>query len=182
VDIQPTKLMFALGGDEKKFRFMNTDVKFSYAILRKDGHRRCGYRVPVAAKRARLAHLKKHLGKHIHVTVSVMSADIGDAKNYLYLVCDGTGSMPTYVALPAHHRNPKHEALLSAPYSSVVAIDSVLVRFNKNQNAYNLLMTPESSARLIVGTAGPPALDKIAALRERYGRGSAMKNKGKAGV
>ncbi|MDE2443383.1 MAG: class I SAM-dependent methyltransferase [Methanocorpusculum sp.] len=177
-DIQPTKLMFALGGEEEKFRFVNTDVKFSYAILRRDGHRRCGYRVPAAAKRARLAQLKKHVGKRIHVTVSVMSADIGDAKNYLYLVCDGTGETPAYVALPAHHRNPEHEALLSAPYGSVVAIDSVLVRFNAKQNAYNLLMAPESFTRLIVGVPGPSAPDKIAALKEKYGRGSAMKQQG----
>ncbi|MDR0438875.1 MAG: class I SAM-dependent methyltransferase, partial [Methanocalculaceae archaeon] len=156
-DIKPTRLMFALGSEEKKFRFMNTDVKFSYAILRKDGHRRCGYRVPATAKRARLSQLKKHVGKRIHITVSMISSDIGDAKNYLYLVCDGTGSMPTYIALPAHHRNHKHEALLSAPYGSVVAIDSVLVRFNKNQNAYNLLMAPESITRLIVGIAGQSA-------------------------
>ncbi|MDV0443297.1 methyltransferase domain-containing protein [Methanorbis rubei] len=169
-DIKATKLMLALGEGEEKYRFVNTDVKFSYAILRKDGHRRCGYRVPAAAKRARLSQLKKHLGKRIHVTVSVMSADIGDAKNYLYLVCDGTGDVPTYVALPAHHRNPEHEALLSAPYGSVVAIDSVLVRFNKDQKAYNLLMGPESFTRMIVGVAGPKVPDKLAALKEKYGK------------
>jgi hypothetical protein len=173
--------MYALGSEEGKFRFMNTDVKFSYAILRKDGHRRCGYHVPATAKRARLSQLKKHVGKRIHVTVSMISSDIGDTKNYLYLVCDGTGNTPTYIALPAHHRNYKHEALLSAPYGSIVAIDSVLVRFNKNQNAYNLLMAPESSTRLIVGIAGQSAPYKVAALKERYRRDGTIKNKGKLG-
>lgn len=175
-DITPTRLMFALGGETEKFRFINTDVKFSYAILRTDGHRRCGYRVPPTAKRARLSQLKKHMGKRIHVTVSVMSADIGDAKNYLYLVCDGTGDTPSYLALPAHHRNPEHAALLSAPYGSVVAIDSVLVRYNKSQNAYNLLMGPESVTRMIIGKPGTPAPDKIAALKKKYGRGSPAKS------
>jgi hypothetical protein len=180
-DIQPTKLMYALGSEKEKFRFINTDVKFSYAILRKDGHRRCGYRVPATAKRARLSQLKKHVGKRIHITVSIISSDIGDTKNYLYLVCDGTGNMPTYIALPAHHRNCKHEALLSAPYGSIVAINSVLVRFNKDQNAYNLLMAPESSTRLIVGIAGQSAPDKIAALKKRYGRDGTIENKRKLG-
>lgn len=168
-DIRPTKLMFALGGETEKFRFVNTDVKFSYAILRRDGHRKCGYKIPAEAKRARLSHLKKHVGKRIHVTVSVMSNDIGDAKNYLYLVCDGTGDMPAYVALPAYHRNVTHESLLRAPYGSVVAIDSVLVRYNKNQNAYNLLLSPESGTRLIVGVPGEAAPDKLKALKEKYG-------------
>lgn len=178
-DIKPTSLMLALSEGEEKYRFVNTDVKFSYAVLRKDGHRRCGYRMPAAAKRARLSQLKKHLGRRIHLTVSVMSAEIGDGKNYLFLVCDGTGDTPAYVALPAHHRSPEHESLLRAPYGSVVAIDSVLVRFNKNQNAYNLLMGPESFTRMIVGVPGPTAPDKILALKKKYGRGSAMKQAGK---
>jgi len=179
-DIKPTELMFALGGAEEKFRFVNTDVKFSYTILRTDGHRKCGYKIPAEAKRARLSQLKKHLEKRIHITVSVMSADIGDAKNYLFLVCDGTGTTPTYVALPAFHRTPEHEALLTASYGSVVAIDSVLVRFNKQQNAYNLLMGRESYTRMIAGTpTGNKAPDKIALLKEKYGRKPSPNYRGK---
>ncbi len=179
-DIKPTELMFALGGAEEKFRFVNTDVKFSYAILRTDGHRKCGYRIPAEAKRARLSQLKKHLEKRIHITVSVMSADIGDAKNYLFLVCDGTGTTPTYLALPAFHRTPEHEALLTASYGSVVAVDSVLVRFNKQQNAYNLLMGRESFTRMIAGTpTGNAAPDKIALLKEKYGRKPSPNYRGK---
>lgn len=169
-DIVPTKLMFALGGDKEKFRFVNTDVKFSYSILRKDGHRKCGYRIPAAAKRARFSQIKRHVGKRIHVTVSVMSEDIGDAKNYMFLVCDGTGTVPVYAALPAFHRTPEHEALLTASYGSVVAIDSVLVRFNEKQNAYNLLLGKESFCRMIAGTSsGVKCIDKAKALREKYG-------------
>ncbi len=170
-DIKPTDLMFALGGEEEKFRFVNTDVKFSYAILRIDGHRKCGYRIPADAKRARLSQLKKHLERRIHITVSVMSTEIGDAKNYLFLVCDGTGTTPTYLALPAFHRIPEHEALLTASYGSVVAVDSVMVRFNKQQNAYNLLMGHESFTRMIAGVStGNKAPDKIALLKEKYGK------------
>ena len=181
-DIRPTNLMFALGGEEEKYRFVNTDVKFSYAILRTDGHRKCGYKIPGEAKRARLSQLKKHLQKRIHITVSVMSADIGDAKNYLFLVCDGTGTTPTYVALPAFHRAPEHEALLTASYGSVVAIDSVLVRFNKEQNAYNLLMGPESNTRMIAGVStGNIVPDKTALLKEKYGRQPSPNYLGKKG-
>jgi 2-polyprenyl-3-methyl-5-hydroxy-6-metoxy-1,4-benzoquinol methylase len=168
-DIRPTKLMSALGGTEEKYRFVNTDVKFSCAVLRKDGHRKCGYKIPAEAKRARLSQLRKHTGRRIHVTVSVMSEDIGDAKTYLYLVCDGSGDTQSYAALPAHHRKPVHEALLSARYGSVVAIDSVLVRYNENRNSYNLLLGPDSLTRLIAGVPGTPAPDKLKALKEKYG-------------
>ncbi len=171
-DIKPTKLMFALGGEKEKFRFVNTDVKFAYAVFRTDGHRKCGYRIPADAKRARLSQIKKHEGKRIHVTVSVMSNDIGDMKNYLFLACDGSGDTPCYLALPAFHRTPEHEALLTASYGSVVAVDSVLVRYNAKQKAYNLLMGQESFCRMIAGTStGVPAPDKAKALKEKYGTG-----------
>ena len=171
-DIKPTRLMYALGGEKEKYRFVNTDVKFSYAVFRTDGHRKCGYKIPADAKRARLSQIKRHEGKRIHVTVSVMSNDIGDAKNYLFLACDGSGSVPCYLALPAFHRTPEHEALLTASYGSVVAVDSVLVRYNQKQKAYNLLMGQESFCRMIAGTStGVPALDKAKALKEKYGTG-----------
>ena len=166
-DIQPTRLMKELGSDEEKYRYINTDVKFSYAVFRTDGHRRCGYKIPADAKRARLSQIKRHEGKRIHVTVSVMSSDIGDMKNYLYLVCDGSGTVPCYLALPAFHRTPEHEALLTAAYGSVVAVDSVLVRWNEKQNAYNLLMGKNSWCRLIAGTStNEPCPDKAKILRE----------------
>ncbi|HJJ46828.1 MAG TPA: class I SAM-dependent methyltransferase [Methanocorpusculum sp.] len=169
-DIKPTKLMYALGGEKEKYRFVNTDVKFSYAIFRIDGHRKCGYRIPPDAKRARLSQIKRHVGKRIHVTVSVMSNDIGDKKNYLYLVCDGTGTVPCYLALPAFHRTPEHEALLTASYGSVVAVDSVLVLYNEKQNAYNLLLGKNSYCRMIAGTAtGIPCPNKGKELKKRLG-------------
>ena len=169
-DIKPTKLMFTLGGEKEKYRFVNTDVKFSYTVFRIDGHRKCGYRIPSDAKRARLSQIKRHIGKRIHVTVSVMSNDIGDMKNYLFLVCDGTGTAPCYLALPAFHRTPEHEALLTASYGSIVAVDSVLVRFNEKQNAYNLLLGKDSYCRLIAGTTtGIPCPDKVKALKKRFG-------------
>ena len=171
-DIKPTRLMYALGGEKEKYRFVNTDVKFSYAVFRIDGHRKCGYRIPADAKRARLSQIKRHEGKRIHVTVSVMSNDIGDMKNYLFLACDGSGTVPCYLALPAFHRTPEHEALLTASYGSVVAVDSVLVRYNQKQKAYNLLMGQESFCRMIAGTStGIPVPDKAKALKEKYGTG-----------
>ncbi|HJJ35820.1 MAG TPA: class I SAM-dependent methyltransferase [Methanocorpusculum sp.] len=168
-NIRATPLMKALAADnEEAYRFINTDVKFAYAVFRTDGHRRCGYRIPADAKRARLSQIKRHEGKRIHVTVSVMSADIGDQKTYLYLVCDGSGSVPCYLALPAYHRTPEHEALLTATYGSVVAVDSVLVRWNEKQKAYNLLMGRNSWCRMIAGTAtGKPCPDKIKELMKK---------------
>ncbi|MDO5846745.1 MAG: class I SAM-dependent methyltransferase [Methanocorpusculum sp.] len=179
-DIKPTALMESLGSDTEKYRYINTDVKFSYVVLRTDGHRRCGYKIPADAKRARLSQIKQHEGKRIHVTVSVMSEDIGDAKTYLYLVCDGSGTTPCYLALPAFHRTRDHEALLTAPYAGVVAVDSVLVRWNEKQKAYNLLMGKNSICRLIAGTPVKKSCPDKAKAAVRAGKHPAKSGRPKA--
>ncbi|HJJ56018.1 MAG TPA: hypothetical protein O0X14_00745, partial [Methanocorpusculum sp.] len=158
-NINPTQLMKTLSDrsgncNEEGYKFVNTDVKFSYAIIRKDGKRRCEYRIPPYAKCARLSQLKRHIGRRITVTVSVMSSDIGDSDTYMYLVCDGTGNLPVYLALPAHHRNNIHDVLLSSTYGSVITVESVLVIYNSKHDSYNLLVGPNSVTRLIDGKLG----------------------------
>ncbi len=139
-DIKPPRLMQKLA-EEKPYRFMNTDIKYSYAVLRKDNLSREKYRVPEKAKFARLSKLRAHLEKHINIVAAVMSGDLGDTKDHVFKVCDGTSVKPTYAVLPFFHESPKNEALLKAKYGQVVEMYGVLARYNKEYNAYNLLVT-----------------------------------------
>jgi hypothetical protein len=43
--------------------------------------------------------------------------------------------------MPEYHASPENEALLKATYGQVVEIYGVLVRYNKDYDAYNLLVT-----------------------------------------
>ncbi len=138
-DIKPPRLMQKVA-EEEPYRFMNTDIKYSYAILRKDDLAREKYRVPPKARFARLSKLKAHLNKHINVVASVMSGDLGDKKDHVFKVCDGTSVKPVYAVLPFYHVGPGNELLLKAKYGQVMELYGVLVRLNKEYDAYNLLV------------------------------------------
>ena len=139
-DIKPTGLMKKIA-EEEPYRFMNTDIKYSYAVLRKDTLSREKYRVPTKARFARLSKLKIHQDKRINVVASVMSGDLGDPKNHVFKICDGTSVKPVYAVIPFYHQEPNNEALKKAKYGDVIEIYNVLVRYNKEYDSYNLLVT-----------------------------------------
>lgn len=145
-DIRPTRLMEAVAREER-FRFMNTDIKYSYAVLRRDRRSRVKYRVPEKAKFARLAKLKAHVKKHINVVGAVMSGDLGDAKEHVFKICDGTSVKPVYAVLPEYHVAPGNETIMKAKYGQVVEIYGVLVRYNKENDAYNLFVTRNTAVK-----------------------------------
>ena len=139
--IRPTQLMEALARGGESYRYVNTDIKYSYAVLRKDGMRREGYRVAPGAKFLRLSKLHSAVGKRVNVAAVKMSGELGDAKNHLFKICDGTAETPVYAVLPAFHMVPGNGALRSAPYGSVLEMRGVLVRYNRAHDAYNLLVS-----------------------------------------
>ncbi|HTX43937.1 MAG TPA: small ribosomal subunit Rsm22 family protein [Methanocella sp.] len=145
-DIKPPRLMQKLA-EEEPYRFLNTDIKYSYAILRKDDLSREKYRVPQKAKFARLSKLKARVNKQINVVAAVMSGDLGDKKDHVLKVCDGTSIKPVYAVLPYFHESPGNAALLKAKYGQVVEMYGVLVRYNKEYDAYNLLVTRNTEVK-----------------------------------
>ena len=145
-DIRPTRLMQKVA-EEEPFKFINTDIKYSYAVLRHDKLSREKYRVPEKAKFARLSRMKDHVGKHINVVASVMSGDLGDKNDHVYKICDGTSAKPVYAILSDYHISPKNEALKAAKYGQIVEIYGVLVRYNKDYDAYNLFVTRNTDVK-----------------------------------
>jgi hypothetical protein len=139
-DIKPTALMQKLAECEESYRYVNTDLKYSYAILRTDKVTRESYRVPHKAKFARMSKLAQHVEKRINIVASVMSGDLGDTKIHMFKICDGTCTKPVYAVLPAYHKSDDNNALLEAGYGDVLEFENVLVRFNKERDAYNLLL------------------------------------------
>lgn len=139
-DIQPTGLMKKTSETDEPFRYLNTDIKYTYAVLRKDTLTRNKYQVPPRAKFARLSKMQIHVGKRINVVASKMSRDLGDRKNMIFKLCDGTSQKQVYAVIPAHGVGPGNEALRNADYGDVIGIENVLVRYNEEKDAYNLLI------------------------------------------
>ncbi|MDD4136491.1 MAG: small ribosomal subunit Rsm22 family protein [Methanoregula sp.] len=146
--IQPTRLMEELARCKESYRYVNTDIKYSYAVLRKDGVRRDGYRVLPGSKFLRFSKLHLAVEKRVNVAAVKMSGDLGDGKNHLFKICDGTAKTPVYAVLPAFHMTPENEPIRSAPYGTVLEMRGVLVRYNKAHDAYNLLVSRSTEIHL----------------------------------
>ncbi len=146
-NIQAPGFMKKIARTEESYRYINTDMKFSYVILRKDGMAKHAYKAK--GKFLRLANLKKHIEKRVNIVVSVMSGNLGDEKTFVFRVCDGTASLPCYAVLPAYHISEGNKRLFEAGYGDIVEIYSTLVRENKALSSYNLLITRNTSVELV---------------------------------
>lgn len=143
--IQPTTLMEKLASSTPEpYRYINTDIKYASAILRKDNRTKERYRVPLPAKYASFSSLNRHIGRNINTVGSVMSRDLGDGGTHVFKMCDGTAGKPVYAILPSYHVNAANRALLSTPYGKVVILQQILVRYNPRYGSYNLLITKRS--------------------------------------
>ncbi|MCZ7392422.1 MAG: small ribosomal subunit Rsm22 family protein [Candidatus Methanoperedens sp.] len=137
-DIAVPGFMERIARTAESYRYINTDMKFSSVILRKDGMAKHAYRAK--GKFVRLANLEKHIEKRVNVVVSVMSGNLGDEKTYVFKVCDGTASDPCYAVLPAYHISEGNKKLFEAGYGDIVEIYGTLVRENRALSSYNLLI------------------------------------------
>lgn len=145
--IHATGLMEALASGEEGYRYCNTDIKYSFALLRKVPPNPVPG-LPLSPRNyARLSALHRHIKRRINVAGVVMSGNLGDHKTYVIKICDGTTKKPVYAILPSYHLSHENSALLSIPYGSIAEFTSVLARFNEKHHAYNLLVSRESRVK-----------------------------------
>jgi len=142
--IRPTRIMNTLAACNEPFRYVNTDIKYSYVMLRKDGKVRTSCTIPKDTKALRLSKVHLNVGKRITVVAAKMSEDLGDKETHIFRLCDGSAEKPVYAVLPAFHIMPSNRELGSAPYGTVLEIRNVLVRYNPAHDAYNLLVNRET--------------------------------------
>jgi SAM-dependent methyltransferase len=142
--IRPTRIMNTLAACNEPFRYVNTDIKYSYVMLRKDGKARTSCHIPKGTKALRLSKVHLNVGKRITVVAAKISEDLGDAETHIFRLCDGSAEKPVYAVLPAFHITPFNRELGSASYGTVLEIRDVLVRYNPAHDAYNLLVSRET--------------------------------------
>jgi hypothetical protein len=139
--IRPTRMMEGLASCDEAFRFVNIDIKYSYVVLRKDGKTRETFRVPAGSRVLRLSQIHRHVDKRINLIAAKMSENLGDAKTMMFRLCDGTADTPFFAVVPAYHVTPENEFMVSAPYGTILELQSVLVRHNPKHDAFNLLVS-----------------------------------------
>ncbi|MGB8219679.1 MAG: small ribosomal subunit Rsm22 family protein [Methanoregula sp.] len=142
--IRPTRIMNMLAACSEPFRYVNTDIKYSYVMLRKDGKTRSSCHIPKDTRAPRLSKIHLNVGKRITVVAAKMSEDLGDNETHMFRLCDGSAEKPVYAVLPAFHITPENRELGSAPYGTVLEVRNVLVRYNPAHDAYNLLVSRDT--------------------------------------
>jgi SAM-dependent methyltransferase len=147
--IRPTTAMQVLASGTEPFRYVNTDIKYSYVVLKKDGSTQKTFRVPPGSRALRLSQIRKHVDRRINVIAAKMSENLGDKRDLIFRICDGTSDIPVYAVLPSFHITPGNEAVVSAPYGTVLRFDGVLVRYNEKHDAVNVLV----SRNTVIGNA-----------------------------
>jgi len=145
--IMPTRLMETLAACEEPFRYVNTDIKYSYVVLRKDGKTRDAYRVPAGSRVLRLSQIHRHVDRRVNIIAAKMSEDLGDTKTPMFRLCDGTAKKPVYAVVPSYHITPENEAIVAEPYGTILELDNVLVRYNPKHDAYNVLVNRKTRIR-----------------------------------
>ncbi len=145
-NIQAPGFMKRIASTQEPYRYMNTDMKFSSVILRKDGLTKQTYQAK--GKFMALSNLRKHIGKRVNVAASVMSGNLGNEKTYVFKICDGSTSIPCYAVIPSYHISDSNKELLETGYGGIIEIFGTLVRENKEFTSINLLINRNTAIRI----------------------------------
>ena len=139
--IRPTRVMETLATGNESFRYVNTDIKYSYVVLRKDKNTRESCILPSNTRALRLSQVRRHTDKRVNVIAAKMSEELGDRKTHMIRLCDGSADIPVFAVMPSYHITPENRDIIDVPYGTVLELNNVLVRYNPKYDAYNLLVS-----------------------------------------
>ena len=121
--------------------FVNSDVQYSYSLIRRDGRRRIEID-PSPQRFAKLADTESHIGDRIDCIAVKLSHSLSGGGNPLFKVGDGSQSIDHYAVLT--RETTLNRSLLDADYGAVLVLDGVLALWNDDEGAYNLVADEET--------------------------------------
>lgn len=125
--------------------FVNVDVKYSYVILRRDDTTRIEFR-PDPNRLRPLAASHDHVTDRIDCAAVKLSRNLGD-DNPLYLVGDGSEDTDHFAVLA--RATTGNRPLAAADYGEVLLFERVLVLWNDDERAYNLVADAQTTVTRI---------------------------------
>ncbi|MFB6166537.1 MAG: small ribosomal subunit Rsm22 family protein [Haloarculaceae archaeon] len=129
--------------DHEPGEFVNVDVKFAYAVLRRDGSRRVDF-TPDPGQWAKMADMEAHVSNRIDVPAIKLSHDLSDGEgaNPVFKVGDGSEQVATYLVLTKE--SALNRDLVTADYGDLLLCENVLALWNDDEEAYNLVVDGET--------------------------------------
>ncbi|WP_435194227.1 small ribosomal subunit Rsm22 family protein [Natronomonas sp. EA1] len=123
--------------------FVNTDVQFAWFALREDEKTR----VQVRGDRSRIvpfAESEEHVTDRLNVLALKLSHDLSEREgaNPVFKVSDGSESVGHFAVLT--RESALNRALLDAEYGDPLYVENVLLLWNDDQGAYNLVVDGET--------------------------------------
>ncbi|MFB6267870.1 MAG: small ribosomal subunit Rsm22 family protein [Halodesulfurarchaeum sp.] len=128
-------------GAERPAALRHTDVRFSYVFARTDGRRRYDVDLSGAAV-AKMAAMESHVSNRVDVVGAKLSQNLADEGHPLYKVSDGSESVGHFAVLV--RETSLNRPLREAEYGDLLSFEGVLVLWNDDERAYNLVVDEET--------------------------------------
>jgi len=120
--------------------FVNTDLQYAYSLLRTDGRERVSF-TPDPDRVAKMAEAEAHVTDRVDCVAVKLSHDLGSG-NPLFLVGDGSERVDHFAVLT--EATTLNRTLETADYGTVLWFETVLVLWNDDEEAYNLVVDGET--------------------------------------
>ncbi|MGM0606137.1 MAG: SAM-dependent methyltransferase, partial [Halobacteriota archaeon] len=131
--------------------YVNVDVQFAYSVLRTDGERRFPFR-STKRRYARMADMETHVTERVNLLAVKLSHDLSDGDrrhNAVFKVGDGSERVEQFAVLT--RETALNADLAQAQYGAVLEFENVLVLWNDDEAAYNLVVDDETIVDAIAG-------------------------------
>ncbi|WP_266077355.1 small ribosomal subunit Rsm22 family protein [Haladaptatus caseinilyticus] len=127
------------GSDERgDGEFVNVDVQYSHVILRTDGMRRREFTADPACS-AKMAEMERHVTERVSLVAVKLSHSLSaGGRNEVFKIGDGSETVSHFAVLTKE--TALNRALREAAYGSLLSFEEVLVLWNEDENAYNLVV------------------------------------------
>jgi len=121
--------------------YTKSAVQFAYLLARTDGRRAIEYD-PDPTQLAKMAESERHVTERIDIAALKLSPNLAEDGHPLFKISDGSESVDHYAVLA--DRSALNESLAEAPYGSLLRFENVLVLWNDDEEAYNLVVDGET--------------------------------------
>lgn len=122
--------------------FVNVDVQYAYSLLRTDGRRKLDFRAD-PDRSAKMAEMERHVTQRIDLVAVKLSHSLAEGEgNPVFRVGDGSESTDHFAVLT--DETALNADLRTADYGDLLAVEQVLVLWNDDEEAYNLVVDEET--------------------------------------
>lgn len=122
-------------------RYVNTDVQYSYVLVRLDGVRKYDFE-PDPSQVEKMANSAKFVTERMNFVGIKLSPNIGST-NPVFKISDGSETVDHYAVVVK--KTALNESLLFVEYGTILQFENVLVLWNAEEQGYNLVVDAESS-------------------------------------